>query len=106
MPTDPIYLEFRWQTDQHGHGAVAQVPRALVQAYRRQHNDERSADFDIARDVAETLVKHGLAALKPNAVGTLQAELLEAAPAWTRERPATFEQDGVLVWLSPAAAPA
>jgi hypothetical protein len=80
--------------------AIAKVPRSLVEVHRRQNNDERSQDFDVARDVSETLVTHGLVLLNPNAVGTLQAVLLEAEPAWTRERPANFEQDGVSVWLA------
>jgi hypothetical protein len=106
MPTDDIYIEFRWQTDQHGYGAIAKVPRSLVEQHRRQTSDERSQDFDVARDASEILVQHGLASLNANAVGTLQAVLLEAEPAWTRERPANFEQDGVSVWLAPPTTPA
>jgi hypothetical protein len=103
MPANEIYIEFRWQTDKHGYVAIAKVPRSLVEEHRRQNKDERSPDFDVARDVSETLVKHGLASLNPNAIGTLQAAPLEAEPAWTRERPANFEQDGVSVWLAPSA---
>ena len=105
MPTEEIYIEFRWQTDKHGYGAIAKVPRSLVEDHRRQTNDESSPDFDVARDVSETLVQHGLVSLNPNAVGTLQAVLLEAEPSWTRERPANFEQDGVSVWLVRPATP-
>ena len=101
MPTDDIYIEFRWQTDQHGYGAIVKVPRSLLEEHRRQTNDESSPDFGVARDLSETLVQHGLVSLNPNAVGTLQAVPLEAEPAWTRERPANFEQDGVSVWLAP-----
>jgi hypothetical protein len=81
------------------------VPRSVLEDHRRQTNDQASADFDLARDASETLVQHGLTSLNPNAVGTLQAVLLEAELSWTRERPANFEQDGVSVWLAPPATP-
>jgi hypothetical protein len=106
MPTDEIYIEFKWQTEKEGYAAIAKVPRLVVEEHRRQTNDQASPDFDVARDVSETLVKHGLASVNPNAVGTLQAVPLEAEPTWTRERPANFEQDRVLVWLAPPAPPA
>jgi hypothetical protein len=89
MPTDEICIEFRWQTGKQDYAAIAKVPRSVLEEHRRQHNDQASPDFDVARDVSETLVPHGLASLNPNAVGTLQAVLLEAVPSWTRERPAT-----------------
>ena len=106
MPTDAIYIEFRWQTDKQDYAAIAKVPRSVVEEHRRQNNDQASQDFDIAREVSETLVQHGLVSLNPNAAGTLQAVPLEAEPAWTRERPANFEQDGVSVWLAPPTTPA
>ena len=105
MPTDAIYIEFRWQTGKQDYAAIAKVPRSVVEEHRRQNNDQASQDFDIARDVSETLVQHGLISLNPNAVGTLQAVLLEAEPSWTRERHANFEQDGVSVWLVAPATP-
>jgi hypothetical protein len=105
MPTDEICIEFRWQTGQQDYAAIAQVPRSVLEEHRRQTNDQASPDFDLARDASETLVQHGLVSLNPNAVGTLQAVLLEAEPSWTRERPANFEQDGVSVWLVPPATP-
>ena len=105
MPTDEICIEFRWQAGQQDYAAIAQVPRSVVEDHRRQHNDQASPDFDLARDVSETLVQHGLVSLNPNAVGTLQAVLLEAEPPWIRERPANLEQDGVAVWLVAPAKP-
>ena len=105
MPTNDICIEFRWQTGQQDYAAIAKVPRSVLEEHRRQTNDQASPDFDVARDASETLVQHGLASLKPNAVGTLQAVLLEAEPSWIRERPANFEQDGVSVWLAPPTAP-
>jgi hypothetical protein len=105
MPTNDIYIEFRWQTGQQAYAAIAQVPRSVLEEHRRQTNDQTSPDLDVARDASETLVQHGLASLNPNAVGTLHAVLLEAEPSWTRERPANFEQDGVSVWLVRPATP-
>ena len=103
MPTDEIHIEFRWQTGKQGYAAIAKVPRSVIEEHRRQNNDQASPDFDVARDLSETLVTHGLAAVNPNAVGSLQAVPLEAEPALVRERPANFEQDGVSVWLAPPA---
>jgi hypothetical protein len=105
MPTDEIYIKFRGQTGQQAYAAIAKVPRSVLEEHRRQTNDQASPDFDVARAVSETLVQHGLTSLNPNAVGTLQAVLLEAEPSWIRERPANFEQDGVSVWLVPPATP-